>query len=157
MLKSMGLSLGKATVVAAIMDATRVATFILMIFTAAWHGRRWVLVVTAVMLPMGFLCVLFAPTVAGVIAGELVFGVAIGLAYYAALYYAMVVHNASVDAGGAHEALIGSGFALGPAVGLIGVTLGPLVGDRGLGMLIGISPMVVVFLVAALRPLVRGR
>ena len=47
------------------------------------------------------------------VAGELLFGWAVGEVYFAALYYAMVVQNASVEAGGGHERIIGLGFALG--------------------------------------------
>ena len=36
------------------------------------------------------------------------------------LWLALVVKNASVDAGGVHEGLIGAGFAIGPTMGLIG-------------------------------------
>jgi hypothetical protein len=39
--------------------------------------------------------------------------------YTGALYYAMEVGQADVDAGGAHEALIGLGYALGPGCGLL--------------------------------------
>ena len=57
------------------------------------------------------------------VTGELLFGTAAGFLYTAALYYAQVVQNASVDAGGAHEALIGVGYALGPGAGLVGTAL----------------------------------
>ena len=41
------------------------------------------------------------------------------MTYYAALYYAMSVGRAKVDAGGTHEALIGGGYMFGPLVGLM--------------------------------------
>jgi len=51
------------------------------------------------------------------------FGMAAGFSYTAALYYALVAENASVDAGGAHESLIGIGIGLGPLSGLAGQLL----------------------------------
>jgi hypothetical protein len=51
------------------------------------------------------------------------FGAGLGVVYHAALYYAMSVGLAEVDAGGTHEALIGGGYALGPLVGLGGMGL----------------------------------
>ncbi len=51
------------------------------------------------------------------------FGIAGGMTYYAALYYAMVMKNAAVEAGGAHEGLIGSGLMVGPVIGLGAVYL----------------------------------
>ena len=41
-----------------------------------------------------------------------------GVTYYAALYYAMAVGRAEVNAGGTHEAFIGGGYAMGPLIGL---------------------------------------
>ena len=47
------------------------------------------------------------------------FGVAQGVVYVGSLYYAMEVGASGVDAGGAHEGLIGVGYTLGPLCGLI--------------------------------------
>lgn len=41
-----------------------------------------------------------------------------GIIYCAALYYAMAVGHADVDAGGKHEASIGLGYGVGPLCGL---------------------------------------
>ena len=49
------------------------------------------------------------------------FGAGMGIVYYAALYYAMAVGRAEVDAGGTHEGLIGGGYTIGPLVGLAGM------------------------------------
>jgi len=97
----------------------------------------------------------FGPSVAVVLLGELVFGVSAGMTYYAALYYAMVVKNASVDAGGAHEGLIGAGYAVGPAAGLAGNALAPAVGGVVLGRIVGVAPVVVACVVGAVVSLVK--
>jgi hypothetical protein len=47
-----------------------------------------------------------------------------GVVYYAALYYAMSVGRAEVDAGGTHEALIGVGYTIGPLASLGGLRAG---------------------------------
>jgi hypothetical protein len=90
-----------------------------------------------------------------VVLGEIVFGVLSGVTYFAALYYAMVVKNASVDAGGAHEGLIGLGFSLGPGVGLIGHALARTGGSYLGGVLLGVAPLLIVCVWGAFKPLVR--
>ncbi len=122
-----------------------------------WRGRSLPLGVSACCIPVGFLMVLFAPTTAMAIAGQVVFGFCAGQVYFAALYHAMVLENASVEAGGQHEALIGAGFALGPAIGLAGIGLQRVTGDAVGGMLIAVVPLVVVCLAASLWPLIKLR
>ena len=41
-----------------------------------------------------------------------------GVTYYAAIYYALALGRAEVEAGGTHEALIGGGYMVGPGIGL---------------------------------------
>jgi MFS family permease len=65
-----------------------------------------------------------APSVAVMVAGFVCIGIGVGSTYYAALYYAMSVGSAEVEAGGTHEALIGVGYAAGPLAGLAGTLLG---------------------------------
>ena len=60
---------------------------------------------------------------------QLVLGAGIGSAYAAALYYAMEVGDAQVDAGGAHEAMIGIGYMGGPLAALVAV------GARDVGLI----------------------
>lgn len=74
--------------------------------------------------PLGFALAYYGGSLAWVLAGELLFGLASGLAYYAALYYAMALQRGAVEAGGGHEGLIGLGFAAGPGLALLGGALG---------------------------------
>jgi hypothetical protein len=90
------------------------------------------------------------------LAGEVLFGTAAGVIYYASLYYALVVKNASVDAGGAHEGLIGLGFAIGPIAGLVGSYL-PVAGSELLGIVVGACPILLICLVQSTRYLLRAR
>ena len=140
-----------------VLDVCRFAAFALLGAWTAWRGRSLPLILAAVGLPAGFLTVLFAQSTAAAVVGQVIFGFAAGQAYYAAIYHAMVLHNASVEAGGQHEGLIGAGFALGPAIGLVGVLLQRFTADPTAAMLIAVLPFVGLCLIASFRPLWTGR
>jgi len=123
LLAGLALPVTLATPVASILDGVRVIAFAVLGAVPAWHGRRGPLWFTLCAMPVGFLLILLAPSVAVLIVGEMLFGVAAGFAYTSSLYYALVCKNASVDAGGAHEGLIGIGLALGPLSGIAGQLL----------------------------------
>ncbi|MCC6679580.1 MAG: MFS transporter [Phycisphaeraceae bacterium] len=142
-----------ATPIASLMDWTRVLAFISLGAMTAWYGRASPLLAAVALMPAGFLMVLFGPSLQWVIAGELLFGLVGGLVYYAALYYALAFKNAAVEAGGGHEALIGAGFALGPACGLIGLSLAGAMGDEVYGMLAGVVPLVLLCMCGGAIPL----
>ncbi len=94
-----------------------------------WHGRWSTPIISGILLFSGFALALFSPLAAttgiswiGIFmlaAGLTVFAAGMALNYTAAIYYAMAVGNAQVDAGGKHEALIGVGYTVGPLCGLI--------------------------------------
>jgi MFS family permease len=140
-----------------LLDIIRGVAFAGLQVYTGWHNRRLPLVLAMIGIPLGFFLTIFGSSLAGVLVGEVIFGAAAGMVYYAALYYAMVVKNAAVDAGGAHEGLIGSGFAVGPLVGLLGVALTPSLGSRLGGMLVGAGPLVVVCVIGAAVVLARTR
>ena len=144
-----------APAASSLLDWVRLMAFFILGWWTAWHGRRLPLVGAGVALPIGFALILFGPNLLIVLLGEIIFGLAMGMCYYAALYYAMVVKNASVDAGGAHEAIIGSGVAIGPMLGLLGFGLAPAVGSSAGAMLISIGPLVLLCLGMGLWPLMR--
>lgn len=102
----------------------RVVIAALMARLAFWHGRWSTLLLGSVMLAGGFAMVMTLPSLAGIVVGLALFGAGQGVIYYAALYYALRVGSAQIDAGGMHEALIGLGYMLGPAAGLAGYMLG---------------------------------
>jgi len=104
----------------------RALTFLVLGRWQAWHGRWSMAVVGCLLLLSGFtLCVLagwlFGGSVAvGILLGGLaMFGVGMATIYSGALYYAMEVGKAEVGAGGAHEALIGAGYTVGPLCGVL--------------------------------------
>ncbi len=91
---------------------------------AFWHGRWGTLLLGAALLAGGFALVVGVPSLIAIAVGLALFGIGHGIIYYTAIYYALRVGNAAVDAGGVHEALIGVGYVLGPLAGLAGHLLG---------------------------------
>ena len=101
---------------------------------------------------VGFALVVTGPSLAVVLAGFGILGTGFGVIYYAALYYAMVVGRAEVEAGGTHEGLIGAGYTVGPLAGLAGVAIagGAGVGSVGWGVVARAGA-------PAVRPYLRAR
>jgi hypothetical protein len=153
----LGRSVQQATLWASCLDAVRVLTFAVLATFPGWQGRPLPLLLGALGLPVGFAAIVFGSSLPIVILGELIFGVMAGVTYYAALYYAMVVKNASVDAGGAHEGLIGLGLVLGPGLGLIGHQVASAGGSYLTGILVAAGPMVLACWFGSLRSLLRIR
>jgi hypothetical protein len=98
----------------------RVALVIVLWRTHFWHGRWSTLLAAGVLMVGGFGAMVLAESLWTMGGGLVAFGLGQGIVYYAALYYAMAVGRAGVDAGGTHEALIGLGYGVGPAVAAIG-------------------------------------
>jgi len=151
----LGVGVAWATALSGLLDVFRFLAFLTLGLYSGWHNRGGPLALVIIGLPAGFFMALFGGGLATVLCGELLFGAAIGMTYYAALYYAMVVKNAAVDAGGSHESLIGAGFAAGPASGLVGDWLAPVVGGAIVGRIVGVAPLVVVCAVGAAVSLVK--
>jgi len=135
---------GPAMALISLIDLARLLTFAAMQRYTGWHGRRSLLIWTAVLMPTGFLMILAGADLYTILIGELLFGLAAGLTYYAALYYAMVMKNAAVEAAGAHEGIIGLGFVIGPALGIGGVALTGVVGTATGAMLVASGPFLAV-------------
>jgi hypothetical protein len=158
-MKGIGLDTASAARAAGLLDVARLGCFVALFAWSGWHGRKLPILVAIGALPFGFALVLLGPSILPVIVGEILFGAAAGFLYTAALYYAQVVQNASVDAGGAHEALIGLGYALGPGAGLIGTALAHGAGPGSAGYLQGMSlatlPLVALCSCAAIWQLLR--
>lgn len=154
--RRLGEGVERATLWASCLDAVRVATFAALAVFSGWHGLRAPILLCTIGLPIGFGAIVFGSSLGTVLLGELVFGVLAGVSYHAALYYALVVRNAAVDAGGEHEGLIGVGLVVGPLVGLIGHGLVPLGGTRQLGIVAAALPFILGCWWGALRSLARS-
>jgi hypothetical protein len=125
LMASMGVAATWRPVVAMSWLASRTAMFAVLGKWQAWHGKWGFPIVGAIALLGGFAVIVLSPLlgqgeapVAMMVGGLLVFGVGMAIIYAGAIYYAMEVGKAEVDAGGTHEALIGVGYMGGPACGL---------------------------------------
>ena len=95
----------------------RLGAFLALWLWPGWHYRfRW-LVTAFGLLIVSFAAILTAPNLAVLIAAQIFFGGAIGLIYYSSLFYSMDAGEAKGEHGGIHEAAIGVGNFVGPALG----------------------------------------
>ena len=127
-LRGIGLPVEWATTIASTWLGARVATFLIMERWHGWHGRWSTVAIGAALLLGSFAAVVIVPVVAdgrlalaAIILALAGFGVGVGVIYCAALYYAMEVGSAEVDAGGTHETLIGLGYTAGPLCGMASI------------------------------------
>lgn len=116
--------------------------------TAFWHGKGLSLVVAGLLLSLGFAVAVAAPSEPVLVFGLAALGLGQGTIYYSAIYYGLAVGAAEVDAGGIHEALVGAGYFLGPALGLLSFAA-----DAGTPVFIGLvlGVLAVGFVVAVVR------
>lgn len=165
---ALGVAAAWQTVVASAWLIPRCAAFAWLGFWPGWHGRWWPVAVGASCLLGGFGGCVAAGMLAGgpwalpvLLAGLAVFGAGMGMIYCGAIYYAMEVGKAQVDAGGTHEALIGVGFTIGPACGLAAqAAMGAgWIGARGfhLAVLSAVGLIAVVACVVAVAQVVKVR
>ena len=104
---------------------TRVGAFVVLWKWDGWHYRfRWLLSAFVLMV-ISFAVILIAPSLAVILAAQVIFGVTVGLMYYSSLFYAMDAHDSSSEHGGIHEAAIGLGNCLGPAAGAAALWFAP--------------------------------
>jgi len=123
--KTLGLSTAQAGPFCSIWMFARLGTFVALWQWSGWHYRfRW-LVGAFVRLTAGFSALLLSSNLGILVAAQAVFGVSIGLIYYSSLFYSMDVGETKGEHGGLHEAMIGAGMCLGPAVGALSLCLAP--------------------------------
>ena len=142
------------TLVASVWLVTRWIAFVVLALGSWWHARPRVLLWAAVLMLVSFFGMTLRPTggaspatdLASMIAWQAALGLALGMIYAASLYFGMVLSDGSTAHGGYHEALIGLGWLLGPAVGAAGQLLFPdnaLSGIAAVGSVIALSVIVV--------------
>ena len=103
----------------------RFLSFIVLWRWTGWHYRfRW-LATAFGLLVISFAAILIAPSLVVVLMAQLLFGAAVGLIYYSSLFYAMDASDTKSEHGGIHEAAIGVGNSVGPAVGAAALWLAP--------------------------------
>ncbi len=119
------LSTAQAGLFCSIWMFVRLGTFVVLWQWTGWHYRfRW-LVGSFVGLTAGFGLLLLSTNLPLLIGAQVVFGVSVGLIYYSSLFYSMDVGETKGEHGGWHEAMIGAGMCLGPAVGALSLCLAP--------------------------------
>ena len=103
----------------------RLGTFFALWFWTGWHYRfRWLVTAFATLIIV-FVVILTAPNLVVLLAAQLFFGAAIGLIYYSSLFYSMDAGDTKSEHGGIHEAAIGLGNCVGPAVGALSLQFLP--------------------------------
>jgi len=109
----------------------RLAAFLGLWHWTGWHYRfRWLAAAFA-MLILSFAAILMAPNLMVLMVAQIFFGGAIGLIYYSSLFYSMDAGDAKGEHGGIHEAAIGLGNCLGPAVGAAALEFLPQAQNSG--------------------------
>jgi MFS family permease len=105
---------------------TRLGAFFFLWHWTGWHYQfRWLLL-AFVGLIAGFATLLLAHELWLLIVAQVIFGVSTGLIYYSSLFYSMDVgEDSQGEHGGVHEAAIGLGIFLGPAIGAAGIYFAP--------------------------------
>jgi predicted MFS family arabinose efflux permease len=112
-----GITVAQSGLFCSIWLFARFGAFVVLWRWTGWHYRfRWMLA-AFVALVAGFLAILLATNLWLVALGQIVFGLAAGLIYYSSLFYSMDVGETKGEHGGLHEAAIGAGNFLGPAIG----------------------------------------
>ena len=123
--ETLDLSTAQAGLFGSIWLFVRLGTFVALWQWTGWHYRfRWLLG-GIVGLTGSFSILLLSHNLGLLVAAQVVFGVSIGLIYYSSLFYSMDVGETKGEHGGLHEAAIGAGMFLGPAVGALGLCLIP--------------------------------
>lgn len=109
----------------------RLTAFVVLWRWTAWHYRfRWLALAFGLLI-LSFMVILAAPSLVLVLLAQIFFGVAIGLIYYSSLFYAMDASDTKGEHGGIHEAAVGLGNCVGPAVGAASLQFLPQYADSG--------------------------
>lgn len=156
-LGSMGVEAKFETPTAATWTVARVIAVAIMWRVTFWHGRWGTLLLGGIAMAIGFAFVVSASHLWMIFVGLSVFGTGMGIVYYAALYYALAVGRAEVDAGGVHEALIGGGYMIGPALCLGSMSLASEAREQGADVADGSVIIMVMWGVLAICALFVGR
>ena len=109
----------------------RLGAFVVLWRWTDWHYRfRWLAASFAVLI-VSFATILLSPNLALLIVAQIFFGGAIGLIYYSSLFYSMDGGSAKSEHGGIHEAAIGLGNCVGPALGAAALEFLPQYANSG--------------------------
>jgi MFS family permease len=123
--KTLELSPAQAGLFCSLWMFARLGTFVALWQWTGWHYRfRWLLG-GFVGLTASFTLLVLSHNLGRLIAAQVIFGVSVGLIYYSSLFYSLDVGETKGEHGGLHEAMIGAGAFVGPAVGALSLGLMP--------------------------------
>ena len=123
--EKLDLSTGMAGIVCSLWMFARLAAFAAFWRWTGWHYRfRW-LAGSFLLMIVCFFGFLMAQSIELLLVAQVGFGLSIGLIYYSSLYYSMNVTANHGSNAGLHEAMIGAGLFVGPAVGAATLYLVP--------------------------------
>lgn len=109
----------------------RLAAFAVLWRWKGWQYRfRWLLG-AFLGLMAGFTLFLTVRTFWVLVLAQVVFGLSVGLIYYSSLFYSMHVGETKGEHGGLHEAAMGAGQCVGPAVGAMALLVAPQASNGG--------------------------
>jgi predicted MFS family arabinose efflux permease len=103
----------------------RTASFVALWKWTGWHYRFGWLVASYALMIATFAAILLFKNLWLLVAAQILFGFAVGLIYYSSLFYSMDASDTKGEHGGLHEAAIGLGIFLGPAIGFTALQLFP--------------------------------
>jgi predicted MFS family arabinose efflux permease len=109
----------------------RLGTFVGLWRWTGWHYRFHWLAGAFALLVVSFATILMSPSLIVLMLAQAFFGSAIGLIYYSSLFYSMDAGDAKGEHGGIHEAVIGVGNCVGPAVGAAALQFLPQMQNSG--------------------------
>jgi len=116
-----------ATALGSIWALTRVGGFVLTMLWTGWHYRtRW-MVISFIALVGATEALLLSRSIAMLAGAQIIFGIAAAMLYSGSLYYAMHLSKGSGANAGVHEAMVGGGTMVGPAITAVAGAPGDLV------------------------------
>lgn len=113
----LNLSLALAGIFCSLWLFARLGAFVWLWLWPGWHYHYGWMTAAYISLLGSFAVILLVPVLWVVVLAQLFFGLSVGLLYYSSLFYSMDVGETKGEHGGFHEAAIGAGIFLGPAVG----------------------------------------
>ncbi|HEX3628629.1 MAG TPA: hypothetical protein VH280_24735 [Verrucomicrobiae bacterium] len=112
----------------------RVASFVVLWHWTGWHYRFHWLAAAFVALIVSFAAIVMAPNLVVLVVAQFFLGGAIGLMYYSSLFYSMDAGDTKGEHGGIHEAAIGMGNCIGPAIGALSLRFLPHANSAGIAV-----------------------
>jgi MFS family permease len=94
----------------------RAGAFLVLWLWPGWHYRFRFLAAAYLVMMVSFAAMLLVPDLWVLVLAQILLGPAVGLIYYSSLFYSMDVGETKGEHGGIHEAVIGVGNCIGPAV-----------------------------------------